>query len=119
MKRYEIENTESGLVLGVYEGEDEADALRAMFDDAGAGPDVEPDPALAAREVDVEVHAWNGEEYGFMAGDSPTAADIDGYFTVENFRRMFGGTSPSSEAFEQLRSDAHAALFSADESREE
>lgn len=35
MNRYQIENTKSGMVLGVYEGETEAEALDAMARDAG------------------------------------------------------------------------------------
>jgi hypothetical protein len=35
MKTYRIENEHSGLILGEYEGESEADALDAMARDAG------------------------------------------------------------------------------------
>lgn len=34
-KRYQIENTKSGLILGTYEAETEAEALDAMARDAG------------------------------------------------------------------------------------
>jgi len=51
MASYEIEQTETGAILGVYEGETAADAIRAMLADAGAEGQ-EPDPGLVAREVD-------------------------------------------------------------------
>jgi hypothetical protein len=35
MKNYEIENTTSGAVLGIYEGIDELAAYRSMLVDAG------------------------------------------------------------------------------------
>ena len=50
MASYEIENTVSGLILGVYEGECASDAIAAMLADAGC--DCTADPALVAREVD-------------------------------------------------------------------
>jgi hypothetical protein len=34
-KKYQIENRQSGVVLGTYEGESEAEALDAMARDAG------------------------------------------------------------------------------------
>lgn len=56
MAHYEIEQSETGHVLGVYEGETPEAAIRAMLDDAGAGPDVEPDAGIVAREVDDVAH---------------------------------------------------------------
>lgn len=52
MKRYEIENTFSGHMLGIFGGETPEQAIRAMLTDAGCGPDEEADPELKAREVD-------------------------------------------------------------------
>lgn len=49
---------------------------------------------------------WNSEENGFFAGGSPTDADVDDYFTVTNFLRMFG-ESPSEEEMAEARRDAH------------
>lgn len=111
MGRFEIEQTATGVILGVYEGETPDEAIRAMLIDAGA-PDAEPDAGLQARELDDEIHAWDSEEYGFYAGETPTADDIDGYFTVENFLQMSSGlgTAPSFEEMAELRAAAHAAL---------
>ena len=50
MAQYEIEQTATGIILGVYEGEDADEAIRAMLADAGA-PDAEPDPGLRVREI--------------------------------------------------------------------
>lgn len=35
MARYTIENTDSGIILGIYEGENELDAYQEMLRDAG------------------------------------------------------------------------------------
>ncbi len=53
MHRYEIIQSTSGASLGIYEGEDEDAAIRAMLADAGA-PDAEADPGLEAIELDPE-----------------------------------------------------------------
>lgn len=105
MRNYEIANTESGVILGVYEGETAADAIRAMLADAGCTD--EPDAGLVAREVDDALHAWDSEEYAYADGD---ADGIDDYFTVASFLSMFGGTAPSSAYMSALRAAAHAAL---------
>lgn len=57
MARYEISNTESGLVLGIYEGETAEGAIRAMHVDAGykdgAAPEsIEGGENIVAREVE-------------------------------------------------------------------
>ncbi len=111
MASFEIENTETGAILGVYEGETGADAIRSMLADAGCTDDA--DPALKAREVDDSIHDWDSEEYGFCAAETPTADDIDDYFTVENILRMFGGTAPSTDDLAAIRAAAHSALDNA------
>ena len=50
--KYLIEQTISGVVLGLYEAEDADQAIQAMLQDAGYEPgELEPDPGLVAREV--------------------------------------------------------------------
>jgi len=50
MPHFLIDQTETGVELGVYAAEDGAGAIRAMLEDAGA-PDAEPDPGLRARRL--------------------------------------------------------------------
>jgi hypothetical protein len=49
MASYEIEQTETWAIMGVYEGETAADAIRAMLADADST--AEPDAGLVARRV--------------------------------------------------------------------
>jgi hypothetical protein len=50
MKYFEIVNNESGMVLGVFEGRDEDEAIAAMLRDANCSE--EADPSLRAYEVE-------------------------------------------------------------------
>jgi len=49
MKRYVVEQTTTGQVLGTYAAENWGGAVRAMLKDAG--DDGEPDPGLVATEI--------------------------------------------------------------------
>jgi len=54
----------------------------------------------------VEPMHYSDERFGFD-GD---AADIDGYFTRENFIDMFGECDLSDDDLDELRREAHADL---------
>lgn len=55
MSKYEITNTRSGLVLGVYEGATEAEALDAMARDAGYADYAECCEVAPAEEGEIVV----------------------------------------------------------------
>ena len=52
MKRYVVEQTTSGYVLGTYQADSPGHAIRTMIEDAGDNSDVgEPDNGLVATEI--------------------------------------------------------------------
>ena len=52
MKRYVVEQTTSGYVLGTYRADSPGHAIRTMIEDAGDNSDVgEPDNGLVATEI--------------------------------------------------------------------
>jgi hypothetical protein len=65
MKKYQIESA-AGVVLGIYEGESESDAIAAMYRDAGY-----PDGLTPERDGDTDVTAdVTAHEVVFSAGEA-------------------------------------------------
>lgn len=62
MSKYEISNVLSGLVLGVYEGGTEAEALDAMAIDAGYGSYAECCEVAPAQEGEILVRLVEDEK---------------------------------------------------------
>lgn len=54
-KRFQIENTVSGLILGVYEGATEAEALDAMARDAGYADYAEAQKVAPADDGEIAI----------------------------------------------------------------
>lgn len=65
MATYQIINTASGHVLGVYEGVNERSAIQEMLDD-GYAPDAEPDPDVQGFPVDLNELEGRCEDAGYQ-----------------------------------------------------
>jgi hypothetical protein len=120
-KRYEIVNTESGVVLGVFEGITGLAAIGAMLIDAGCND--APDPALVAREVNLSPFRITlGElaaEYGVpLEGDYSEFGDEIVEISHDEDGWHVGGPADLDDASWAPRDDAMAARLRARADRE-
>jgi hypothetical protein len=60
MTKYQIENTKTGVFLGVYEGADEAAALDAMAQDAGYVDYADVTAQMPVEEGEIAVYPVEG-----------------------------------------------------------
>ena len=112
--RYEIIQSVSGASLGVYEGDDEDEAIQAMHRDAGA-PDAETDPGIRAIEVSPAVYREQAEEDAIrewssdVPTDAPGVGAVDGYDYPEGCEGWPEAEAEYADAYEaKLRELAEA-----------